>query len=260
MSIEPEIIVTNRHPDKIKEYYPNEVIRKTGQPPKGYPLSYELDIITKKQVDDCVQVEPNLLYQCPEIDRFYPSGIRSALGLPSDVPLTSIPATNQDRRRLELSLDVKEFKKRFRWIMFEITILAFVDLISTGYHLMFKQQNSIMLQIFLVIVSFGQFMVCGETTDESALVELMPTTLPHKIQPIIQRTINPVLSMISLEMALLVFNCTQRYITSNPITFDVVILTVTLIVKICLLIIILFITRQLRNRFDRINSQNISNI
>lgn len=253
----PEIITANRPPEILDEYYADEVIVKKGQPPKGYSLSYELDILTKKEVDVCSQVDPNLLYQCPDIDKFYPTGIRSALGLPLNVPLNSVPVTIQDRRRLELTSDVKEFKERFRFILFVIAVLALVDVIIIGYHIIHNQQASAIFRILLIIISFGQFLVCSEAADESTLVELMPAALPHKIPVIIQRAINPVLSMISIEMALLIFTCIQRYIGSNPITFDIIILTVTLMIKICLLIIILFITRHLRNRFDRINSQNI---
>lgn len=53
----PEIITINRPVDILND----EVIVKTDQPPEGYPICYELDIITKKQVDDCPTLDSNLL-------------------------------------------------------------------------------------------------------------------------------------------------------------------------------------------------------
>lgn len=250
---EPIITVNDRPPPGADDLWLDEVIRKAGQPPpKGYPISYELEIVTKKETDQSIQVDPSLLYQCPNNDQFYPNGIRSALGLSLNTLLSGVPLTIDERRRVELSSILKQFRTRYRLIFFIIAILALVDLIVSGYHMVNGPKLSFMLQILLVIVSFAQFMVSSEATEESTLFELTPSTPPHQIQSIVRKTLTPIISMISIEFALLIFTCVQRFLQTRPLTFDVILLTITLAAKITLLLTLLIVTRNLRSTFDRV--------
>ena len=96
-----------------------------GPPPtNGYSIIQELDIITKKEVNEGIQVGPNLLYQSPDIGKLYPDGIRR-FSLGGLIP-ASVPLTNQDRRRSALTV-LQEFKKKFR---FGFMIFAFNSLVE----------------------------------------------------------------------------------------------------------------------------------
>ena len=92
-------------------------------------------MITKKEVDEDIQVDPNLLfqfdpnllYQSPDVEQFYPDAIRRfSLGrlIPSSVPLT-----NQGRRRTV----VQEFKKKFRFVFVIFAVISLLDIFIAGY-------------------------------------------------------------------------------------------------------------------------------
>lgn len=68
--------------------------------------------MTKKEVNEDIRVDQNLLYQSPDTGKFYPDDIRR-FSLGGSIP-ANVPLMNQDRKRSALTV-LQEFKKKFRF-------------------------------------------------------------------------------------------------------------------------------------------------
>ena len=247
----PETVITikDRPPPRTPDSWTDEVICIPGPPPtNSYSITQELDIITKKEVEEDIQVDPNLLYQSPDVEQFHPYGIRR-FSLDGLIP-PSVPLTNQDRRRAALTVVLQEFKKKFRFLFVIFAIISLLDIFIAGYHLAYGSKLSVFLQIFYIIVSFGQFMVSNELSEDGTLFELMPTTRSHEIESIVGRSLVSLISLIAIEIGLLIFTCVQRHVTQGLISYGVLFLTIILAIKIVLILVTLFWTRQLSKSLE----------